>query len=82
MPKITDINEYRKKRESPAPQYVYVDEDGVTWYQFGCSYIDDRGAEMTFGIWALDAEDAERRMTTIKRGATVYGQIYESVPAE
>ena len=82
MPKITDLTEYRKKREGTALQYVHVDADGITWYQFGCSYFDDRGKEMTFAIWALDAEDAERRMSMIKRGATVYGQIFAEVSAD
>jgi streptogramin lyase len=65
----------------PDPNFIYVDEDGVQWFVFSCSYVDHRNKLMSFTLWATDKADAAERLTFIKDGAQLDGQIYGTVDA-
>lgn len=75
MGDIIDINRASK----PDAENVFIDGDGVSWFKFTCTYVDNRGAEMGFTIWALDHSDADIRINTIKQSAKVDGQLYATI---
>ena len=75
-----DFQAAHDKRHGPDAEFVVRDEKGVKWFKFTCSYkdgVDDLG----FEIWALDAEDAQRRMTLIRQTGKVDGQLFHEIPA-
>lgn len=77
---ITDINKYRKNRNLPDAEFVFVDANGVTWYRFTAIYTDNKGSEMSFGFWALNHDDAKERLNAIKNNAFIFGQVYAEIP--
>ena len=81
---MAEIITFPPKAE-PKPQddcvcVIPTDGKPVKWFRFGCTFkIDD--SEFGFDIWALDAQDAERRIAAVRETATVDGQIFGIIPA-
>lgn len=79
-----DFQAAHDKRHGPDAEFVVWDERGVKWFKFTCQYTDaysDGQDEFSFEIWALDAEDADRRMTLIRQTGKVDGQLFHEIPA-
>lgn len=72
---VTDLNAERNKREAPAPEFVRM-HMGVKWYAFAASYKDG-DHQLSFHFWALNMEDAERRVGLMRETLTFDGQVYE-----
>lgn len=75
MENVTNIEAFKHKANAPDEEQTYVDEGGVKWFKYGVDYKDQRGARMSFYIWATSLEDANERLESIKANACVYGQI-------
>lgn len=72
---IIDINHLLN---GPDKENIYQDDEGVIWYKFSCSYpYGDK--EYSFGIWARDQDDADKRMDVIRAMAKVDGMILSEV---
>ena len=56
------------------------DERGQKWFKFVCSYSDGND-QFNFEIWALNSEDAQRRMVLIAQTGKVDGQLFQQFHA-
>lgn len=67
---IVDINKERKKKQDqdnePSPHCKYTDGSGVDWFLFNVTYC-YQDKNWNFEIWAKSQEDAELRVSAIKR---------------
>jgi hypothetical protein len=85
MTEIIDLESHRLRRDVTAWQrdkLTYTDDDGVTWFRFGCHYTfeTERGTlRWCFDIWATSWEDAEARLKALKETAIIDGPICEEI---
>jgi len=78
MAEIIDIRQEQEKRFGPDPRFVTVGPDGKKWFMFVASYKDE-DREFAFQFWALDMEDAERRVQLMRSSLKLDGQLYAQV---
>lgn len=77
MDKPTDINEYRKRNlDRPDEDQIFVDDEGMAWFEYTASYIDHRGKEMVFHLWAISHNDAVARLKQIGESGKINGQVF------
>lgn len=76
---MVDLNAERERRNSPDAAFIYVDEKGVQWFKFTCEFECD-DSKWGFEIWALDHQDAMRRVEALKASASVKGKLYHEIP--
>lgn len=66
---------------APDAEHIYVDDNGNKWQRFSISFRHEsvveskREQSFSFDIWALDHEDAERRLESIRQNAKVDGGV-------
>lgn len=65
---------------NPNKEHTYIDEFGLTWFEFTCSYKYE-GVDFVFSIWATSKENASDRIVELKRSALVDGQILAEIDA-
>jgi hypothetical protein len=72
---IIDLASEREKRDGPDPSFVTTDEHGQKMFAFRAEYRIDGS---TFGIhfFAYDFGDAERRISAMRSGLVLRGQVY------
>ena len=72
---IIDLSAERDKRDGPDPEFVTTDEFGRKMFAFRAEYQIDGS---TFGIhfFAYDFGDAERRLSAMRSGLELRGQVY------
>lgn len=71
MSEVIDIN---SRLNGPDQSCVWTDEEGRKWFKYSVAYnVGD--ANFSFAIWALNAEDAEYRISELKKTALFEGQI-------
>lgn len=75
-----DFQNAHDKKHGPDAEFVYQDDRGQRWFKFTCSYKDEQD-EYSFEIWALNAEDAQRRMVLISQSGKVGGQLFHEISA-
>lgn len=79
---VVSLADEKKKRElQPDPAHVFTDAQGQTWCEFAVTFVDPEGVEFCFALWALDHNDAERRVKALRETATLDGQIFSEVDA-
>lgn len=66
-------------KNQPDKKHVLVDDRGVKWFEFTCSYDDKSGNSFIFSIWAKSKEDAEERMAALKQTAKIDGQLFMEI---
>lgn len=74
---ITSFTEAYEKRHGPNPEHIWNGPDGQKWLRYLCEFEHD-GEQYGFEIWATDNEDAERRLSSLRSGAVLMGQVYET----
>lgn len=57
----------------PDPSGIQCEVNGLTWYRFSASYFDG-SRDFVIHLWALDFDDAERRLARMRSGLTLDGQ--------
>lgn len=76
---IIDFTGYRKKLEKQINDipgnFIFTDLNGVTWYMYGAAYVDYNGIEMCFNFWALNDDDAAKRLDMIRNTEVVFGVV-------
>lgn len=66
---------HRAETNGPDVDQMWRDDTGQVWHRFSVIYtVGDHS--FTTSLWALDAEDAERRLAALKATAKISGQIY------
>jgi hypothetical protein len=75
-----NILPFRPRVDEPDGTCRLRDERGTEWFKFGVDFTVD-GVEFGFFIWALDRDDAERRVAAIRETAWVIGQVFSEIPA-
>ena len=83
MSEIIDFTAEVKKKNPPDQEHIFIDEQGIEWFEFYCSYaFEDK--EYGFCIWAKSTEDADQRLKAINGSGEVKGQMYsqESAPLD
>lgn len=75
-----DFQAAHDQRHGPDAEFAFRDERGQRWFKFTCSYRDGQD-EFSFEVWALNAEDAQRRMVLIAQSGKVDGQVFHEIPA-
>lgn len=73
---IIDFNKHKERKDIDA--HLVLDmPDGTTWFKYGANYAFE-GAELGFSIdfWAMNNEDAEKRIKAIKNSLKLEGKIY------
>lgn len=78
---IVDLSKARSDREKPDPECIVKDEFGRPWYAFLVEYDDADGKQFGFQIFALDADDAQRRVDAIRASLRLKGQVFSTIPA-
>jgi hypothetical protein len=71
-----------KPEEKPDDDCICIiptDGKPVKWFKFSCSF-QSGDKDYGFEIWALDAEDAERRLADLKATAIMDGQLFSQIP--
>lgn len=76
MNNIINLNERMWKMREESNQHVYIDEDGVKWYEYSYEFEHD-GKKYGYGIWARSLNDAEEMLKNMGSGI-ITGQIYWS----
>lgn len=78
MPDVIDLTIERAKRDGPHPQYVTLDEAGVPMFLFIAEFEHD-GGSWGVDFWAYSADDAEVRLSSMRGGLTLTGQLLAEV---
>lgn len=72
---IIDLAAEREKRDGPDPQFVTTDEFGRKMFAFHAEYRMDE-AVFAIQFFAYDFGDAERRLSAMRSGLELRGQVY------
>ncbi|MBD9540118.1 hypothetical protein IB276_11700 [Ensifer sp. ENS04] len=79
MPDIISLEAERDRRTGPDAQFRTTDRAGRPMFCFMADFEHD-GATFSIRFWAYDFEDAERRVSSMKAGLVVAGQVYSEIP--
>lgn len=74
MADIIYFQDEMHKRNQPDNKHIYVDMDGVTWYEYQYNYTHD-GKAYGYSLWAKSWEDAVLTLQSMADGKIV-GQVY------
>ncbi|NTG61831.1 hypothetical protein G6L45_16245 [Agrobacterium rhizogenes] len=72
---VIDLSAERDKRNCPDPQFVTTDEFGRKMFAFHAEYRMDE-AVFAIQFFAYDFGDAERRLSEMRSGLELRGQVY------
>lgn len=75
-----DFQAAHDAKHGPDAEFVCRDDGGTKWFKFTCSYTDGT-AQFSFELWALDGDDARRRLSLIATTGKVDGQLFHAIPA-
>lgn len=78
MADIVDLGERRAEMNRPDADCVRIDGFGKPLYRFALGYMMDGKAWAGPEIWAYSFEDAEARVTAMRDGLVLVGQIKAS----
>lgn len=72
----SNIIDFDNLLNAPAPDCVYVDEEGTKWFRFFVDYSFE-GKGYTFDLWAKSLQDADKRLDEIAKSGFVSGRILD-----
>lgn len=64
--------------DQPDSEQIFIDAKGNQWFKYDIHYF-DQDRDMSFCLWAMSFEDANRRLKLITQSARVEGQIFSQV---
>jgi hypothetical protein len=79
VPDVIDFQSERDRRNGPDEQFLTVDQAGRPMFAFLAEYVID-GSTFAINFFAYDFADAELRVSSMREGLTLAGQIFAEVP--
>lgn len=78
MPDVISLEAERDRRTGPDAEFQTVDQYGRSMFAFMADYEHD-GSIFSVRLWAYDFVDAERRISSMRSGLVLAGQIYSEI---
>lgn len=78
---VISIVKNKQKIDKPESQYFHIDQNGVEWFVFTCSYTDEQEKPFGFTFWATSFDDANARLKSLKENAAITGQLHATYDA-
>lgn len=78
MPDVISLEAERDRRTGPDAEFRTVDQHGRPMFTFLADFDHD-GSTFSIRFFAYDFDDAERRITAMRGGLTLAGQVYSEI---